>query len=362
MGTFSTAGLSNIFLKRDSKRMRESSYDRTGGNDDRIYIKSGDTAPIADIKGAGLVTHIWMTLANDGFTQEKYSLRKALLRFYWDNEENPSVEAPAGDFFGMGHGMTRNFVSAPLQMSPQDGKALNCWFPMPFAERALLTVTNECESTLIVYYYVDYELMPGLPDSALRFHAQWRRQNPTGGREPEEFSNHREYCFGGQNRDGKDNYVLMEAEGAGHYVGANINIHNLGKSALWDWPGEGDDMFFIDGEPWPPRLHGTGTEDYVNMAWCPTQSYAAPYHGLILGGDDNWKGKISYYRYHIQDPVMFTKSIRATIEHGHANHRRDDISSTAYWYQTEPHKKFDPLPPVEGRLPIDEEKWQWGDA
>jgi hypothetical protein len=361
MSVFSTAGLSNIFLKRDSRRMRESSYDRTGGNDDRIYIKSGDTAAIADLRGPGLITHIWMTLANDGFTEERHSLRKALFRFYWDNEEAPSVEAPVGDFFGMGHGMTRNFVSAPLQMSPQDGKALNCWFPMPFGERALLTVSNECESTLIVYYYVDYELTPPLPDSVLRFHAQWRRENPAKGKDPEEFPSRRDYCFGGENRDGKDNYVLMEAEGSGHYVGANINIHNLGKSALWDWPGEGDDMFFIDGEPWPPRLHGTGTEDYVNMAWCPTQTYCAPYHGLILGGEDNWKGKISYYRYHIQDPVMFTKSIRATIEHGHANHRSDDISSTAYWYQTEPHRSFEKILPVKLRLPVDEEKWRWGD-
>jgi hypothetical protein len=141
-----------------------------------------------------------------------------------------------------------------------------------------------------------------------------------------------------------------------------VAIHNLNHSALWDWPGEGDDMFFIDGEPWPPRLHGTGTEDYVNMAWCPTQVYCAPYHGLILGGGDNWKGKITYYRYHIQDPVHFTRSIRATIEHGHANHRSDDVSSTAYWYQNEPHKPFASLLPVAKRLPIDDEAWIWGDA
>ena len=151
----------------------------------------------------------------------------------------------------------------------------------------------------------------------------------------------------------------MEAKGNGHYVGANINIHNLNKTALWDWPGEGDDMFFIDGEPWPPRLHGTGTEDYVNMAWCPTQNYSAPYHGLILGGEDNWKGKITYYRYHIQDPIVFDKSIKATFEHGHNNNRSDDISSTAYWYQSEPHMKFPKLLPVEKRLPIDEERWRW---
>ena len=113
-------------------------------------------------------------------------------------------------------------------------------------------------------------------------------------------------------------------------------------------------MIFVDGEPWPPGIHGTGTEDYVNMAWCPTQEYSAPYHGLILGGRDNWKGKISYYRYHILDPIMFTKSIRVTIEHGHNNNRSDDWSSTAYWYQTEPHKPFAKLPQLKDRLPINE--------
>jgi hypothetical protein len=120
-------------------------------------------------------------------------------------------------------------------------------------------------------------------------------------------------------------------------------------------------MIFIDGEKWPPSLHGTGTEDYVNMAWCPQQEYSAPYHGIILGGEDNWKGKITYYRYHIQDPIMFEKSIRVTIEHGHDNHRSDDWSTTAYWYQNEPHSAFDKLPDVLNRLPVNEEELLWDD-
>ena len=359
MYKYQTSNLSNIFLRRKVKRMRESSYDRTGGNDDRIYIKPGSIAVIADITGPGIITHIWMTLANEGFIQEKNNLRKVVLRAYWDNEKEPSVEVPIGDFFGMGHAMTRNFVSAPLQMSPEDGQAFNCWFPMPFKKHGQITVENECDTDLILYYYVDYEVVKELPEDVLTFHAQWRRENPTKGKNPKKFSSHRAFCFEGNNTDGKENYVLMEAKGNGHYVGANINIHNLNKTALWDWPGEGDDMFFIDGEPWPPRLHGTGTEDYVNMAWCPTQNYSAPYHGLILGGEDNWKGKITYYRYHIQDPIVFDKSIKATFEHGHNNNRSDDISSTAYWYQSEPHMKFPTLLPVEKRLPIDEERWRW---
>jgi len=352
------ASLETLAWRRSGRRLRISSYDRKGGNDDRIYVKPGDKAVIADIAGAGCITHIWASFMNENFKPEKNAHRKVVLRMFWDGEDTPSVEAPIGDFFGMGHAQTRNFVSAPLQMSPQDGKALNCWFPMPFATGARLEITNECDTLLIFYYYVDYEAWRETPEELLRFHAQWHRECPTKGVSDEGMPN-REWSFEGQNTTGEGNYVILEAKGAGHYVGCNINIHNLRKSAKWDWPGEGDDMIFIDGERWPPSLHGTGTEDYVNMGWCPQQEYSAPYHGLILGGRDNWKGKISYYRYHIQDPVIFEKSIRVTIEHGHANHRSDDWSSTAYWYQTEPHQPFARLAAVGERLPIEEETLLW---
>ncbi len=358
MNTNYAADLSSIMLPRDGKRKRESSYDRTGGNDDRIYVKPGDTAVIADIKAPGMITHIWMTMMNEG--EEKDSLRKQVLRFYWDNEEEPSVLAPIGDFYGMGHAMSRNYVSAPLQMSPEDGKGFNCWFPMPFKERALLTVTNEGSTTLILYFYVDYEEYEEPKEELLHFHAKWHRECPTEGVDKDNFKAHREWCFGGENKSGEGNFVVLEAEGRGHYVGANVNIHNLNTDNHWDWPGEGDDMIFIDGDKMP-TLHGTGTEDYVNMAWCPTQEYHAPYHGLLLGGKNNWKGKITYYRYHIQDPIMFENSIKVTIEHGHANHRSDDWSATAYWYQTEPHLPFGPILPVEKRLPVNEDALSWGD-
>jgi len=302
---------------------------------------------------------MWCTLANKGVgEQEENMLRKVVLRAYWDGESDPSVEVPIGDFFGMGHAQCRNFSSAPLQMSPEDGKSFNCWFPMPFSNGAIMEVENECDTTLVFYFYVDYEQLDSLPNDVLRFHAVWNRQCPTDG-VPSRGVPNKEWLFQGKNTTGENNYVILEAEGRGHYVGTNINIHNLRDSAKWDWPGEGDDMIFVDGEPWPPEIHGTGTEDYVNMAWCPTQEYAAPYHGLILGGRDNWKGKISYYRYHILDPIMFTESIRVTIEHGHNNNRSDDWSSTAYWYQTEPHKPFVTLPPLQNRLPINESEFFW---
>lgn len=346
--------MDEIAKKRQGKRRRVSSYDPTGGNDDRKYIQPGETFTLADLTGAGCIRHIWMTLANEGFQVEKYAHRKIVLQMYWDGEQTPSVQAPLGDFFGMGHGITKNFVSAPLQMSPQDGQGMNSWWPMPYGNGARITVTNECDTVLILYYYVDYETHDTLPEDMLRFHAQWHRECPTAGTPDPQNEDHNAWCFEGENLDGRNNYLVLQAEGTGHYCGCNVNIHNLNPSGLWDWPGEGDDMIFIDGDT-QPTINGTGTEDYVNMAWCPTQEYNAPYHGLILGGRDNWKGKITYYRYHIQDPVMFEKDIRVTIEHGHANHRSDDWSTTAYWYQTEPHKPFEPIADVTHRLPVDEE-------
>lgn len=344
--------LSNIMMKKESKRKRVSSYDRSGGNDDRYYIAPNESRVIFDVKGAGIINHIWMTHQNGDFQDEENSFRKVQIKMYWDNENNPSVLAPLGDFFGMGHGKSKNFVSMPLQMSPEDGKGLNCWWPMPFNNGAKIEIVNECDKRLILYFYIDYEEYESIPSDMLRFHAHWNRVCPCVGRDEKLFKDHTSWCFDGNNTDGNENYVLLEAEGSGHYVGCNLNIHNTNPSDLWDWPGEGDDMIFIDGEPWPPSLHGTGTEDYVNMAWCPRQEYNSLYHGLILGGNDNWKGMITYYRYHIQDPITFNKSIKVTIEHGHNNNRSDDYSSTAYWYQSEPHKKQSPLPEVKLRLPL----------
>jgi hypothetical protein len=339
-------GLGDLPRIRDFKRRRFSSYDRTGGNKDYIVLDPGETAIMAKMKGSGCVKHIWVTIRSE---EEGY-LRKLVLRMYWDGEEKPSVEVPIGDFFGIGHGLTHNFVSAPLQMSPEEGKGFNCWWPMPYSQGARITIENQGERDVTAfYYYVDYEEWIEPEGSLGRFHAQWRRQNPTDGIREEGVPN-RVWLFEGENQDGAGNYVILEAEGRGHYVGCNVNLHNLRETDKFNWYGEGDDMIFIDGEKLP-SLVGTGTEDYYGMSWCPTQEYCAPYHGLPLPGGENWKGRITWYRYHILDPVYFQESIKVTIEHGHANNRSDDYSSTAYWYQDEPHKPFYPLPPVEKRLP-----------
>lgn len=362
MGNYGNFGssLRDLPRLRDSRRKRVSSWDRSGGNEDRLTIRPGETATLAEIYGAGCVNHIWITIANEKMARtpnclEPDFLRKVLFKIYWDGEDEPSVLTPVGDFFGVGHGRTRNFVSAPLQMSPEDGKSFNSFFHMPFASGARIEVVSELEhENVFFYFYVDYEEYDELEDGLGRFHAQWRRENPTDGLSEEEATRQTnpEFEFGGENiaRSGDGNYTVLDAEGRGHYVGCTLNIHNLRDTSQWNWYGEGDDMIFIDGEEWPPSLHGTGTEDYFNTAWCPQQGYSAPYHGIALGGGDNWSGHISLYRFHIEDPVTFESSIKVTIEHGHANKRSDDYSSVAYWYQTEPHKPFG-IPPVDKRLP-----------
>ncbi|RBQ21852.1 hypothetical protein DP939_04025 [Spongiactinospora rosea] len=340
---------------RTSRRKRASSWDRTGGNDDRLTVQPGTRVTLADIEGPGSINHIWCTVALPHIEVPDIAdadyLRQLVLKITWDDSEAPSVLVPLGDFFGMGHGRTGNFVSAPLQMSPEDGKAFNSWFHMPFGRRAHVELISELTThPVFFYYYIDYDLFDGPPDTELGyFHAQWNAERPTGGVEQGAQTN-REYLLEGTNLTGDDNYVILDAVGRGHYVGCVFNVRNLRETSDWNWYGEGDDMIFIDGEPFPPSLHGTGTEDYFNTAWCPTQTHHAPYHGVTLPGGPNWSGDISLYRFHVEDPITFTESIRVTIEHGHANKRSDDVSSVAYWYQTLPHRPFE-LPPAARRRP-----------
>lgn len=330
-------------LRPDSiKRRRISSYDKEGGNVDWIDIKPRDKAILGEFKGAGCITHIWCTY----MCFSRHSLRNAILRIYWDgeSEDKPSVEAPLGDFFGMGHAKHKNFVSLPLQMSPRKGKGFNIFFPMPFSNGFKITLENDNRKKFKLYYYIDFEeYEDGFENESDfgRFHAQWRRENPP--KVKKGFSKYRpkKFTFKGKNLEPlKNNYRILEAKGKGHYVGCHLDIDNKTFLPFFpNWPGEGDDMVFIDDdvEKGTPTLFGTGTEDYVNQAWSQQKKHSAPYHGTILGGGLNWHGKITYYRYHIEDPIYFSKQIIVTIEHGHDNHRKDDWSSTAYWYQKEPH-------------------------
>ncbi|MHA1309651.1 MAG: glycoside hydrolase family 172 protein [Candidatus Helarchaeota archaeon] len=338
--------MKDLPIIRNFKRRRISSHDPTHGNKDFLVIKRDEKRVIADIGGPGCIVHIWCTMD----CSSRYYLRKVVLRAYWDGEKSPSIEVPIGDFFGIGHAICKNFVSMPLSMSPENGRGFNCYFPMPFEERAILEIENEAKSTLLFYFYIDFELYDKLQENMGRFHAWWNRENPCEGVSDEHFSNNVSFLLQGKNTDFSKNYLILEAEGKGHYVGCNINIHNLRETSEHNWPGEGDDMIYIDGSE-QPIIYGTGTEDYFNSAYCPTQEYNSLYHGITLPGGKNWSGKISYYRFHILDPIYFEKSIKVTIEHGHANRLANDYSSTAYWYQIEPHKKFKLLLPVNDRLP-----------
>ncbi len=351
---FGFNSLSNLaIIRKDIKRKRISSYDKSGGNMDNIIIKPSETYQICDISGAGIIKHIWMTIASS----DPNYLRKLVLRMWWDNENNPSVEVPIGDFFGIGHGKTVNFWSLPFSNGPNDGKGFNCFFPMPFTTHAKIEVENESDTITVLYFYIDYEEHSKLHSDYGRFHAFWNRENPCEGK-PYGTGSKVEH-FIKKNKTHDKDYLVLDAVGEGHYVGCNMNIHNLmtpenaSRNDLW-WPGEGDDYIEIDdGEI---ILYGTGTEDYFCTSWAPNQYYCSPYFGIPLPGGKNWSGKISYYRYHIEDPIYFHKNIKVKIEHGHANQRSDDWSSTAYWYQTEPHQKFKSIPVVDDRLPREEPK------
>ena len=311
---------------------RSSSYDRSGGNADARPVSPGVSIAVLDENGPGEITHIWFTIAD----HEQYHLKKIVLRMYWDEEKTPSVEAPIGDFFGLGNGEYFLYQSTPLAVGAD--KALNSFFPMPFRKHARITVTNEgAEKIDSLYWNIDWRAYPSsLPHDALYFHAQYRQARPNVAVPDAKL-----------NLDGKNNYVWMEATGRGHFVGVTMSVHENADG----WWGEGDDMFFVDGEKLP-SINGTGTEDYFLGAWdFGGKPFAYGLFGAPVVGPEKKDSRWSLYRFHLDSPIPFTKSLRATIEHGHANDRGDDFSSVAYWYQSEPHAEFPALPSVDKRVP-----------
>ena len=322
---------------------RSSSADPTGANADARKVAPGTTETVLDVDGPGVVSHIWFTI-NDG---EPYHLKRIVLRIYWDGEATPSVEAPIGDFFGLGLGTYHSWHSEMLSVGSV--KALNSYFPMPYRHHARITVTNEGKQPIgSLYYNIDYrtESHP-LPADTLYFHAQYRQAQPNHGWTTQWETNGAPLVNGKTNLDGKDNYVWLDAKGHGQYVGVTMSV--LQNQDMW-W-GEGDDMFFIDGAKLP-SITGTGSEDYFLGAWdFGGQPFSYPLYGAPVVGDELAGGRSSVYRFHLDSPIPFTQSFKATIEHGHANHRSDNYYSVAYWYQAEPHAPFPALPPVDQRIP-----------
>lgn len=319
----------------EARRTSSSDPDWKNGNADARPIAPGGTLTLAELEGPGVITHIWFTIAHEA----PFYSRLLTLRLYWDGEEHPSVECPIGDFFGIGHGVDQPFVSLPVRVS-SDGRARNCYWPMPFRKSARITVTNESDRRChAFYYYIDWQKHPSLPEDIAYFHAMYRQEHP---------------CVMGRN------YLIADIAGRGHYVGTVQSVYHVSAG----WYGEGDDFFFIDGAT-EPQLRGTGTEDYFCDAWGFRQQ-DGPFYGTPL-----WEGygpgdRSSAYRWHLTDPVPFTKSLRVEIEHkgsqtfpdGKVNGfiERDDLmSSVAFWYQLEPHKPWPTLPPGPERLPFREQ-------
>jgi hypothetical protein len=335
--------LSNLPQAKDYVQKRVSSYDRSGGNGDARTIAAGETLTLLDEAGPGLISHLWVTIASD----DPAHLKALVLRMYWDGEASPSVETPVGDFFGLGLGDYHSYQSLPLSVGSD--KALNSFFPMPFQKHARITVTNEgAQKTDAFYFNIDYrKYNKSLPSELLYFHAQYRQAAPAKGWTNQWHSNGDAIVNDKKNLNGEGNYVWMEATGRGHFAGVTMSVLENQDG----WWGEGDDMFFVDGESMP-SINGTGSEDYFLGAWdFGGHPFSYGLYGAPVVGQEVAGGRWLLYRFHLDSPITFTKSLRATIEHGHANVRSDNYFSVAYWYQTEPHAAFPPLPPLEERIP-----------
>jgi hypothetical protein len=217
---------------------------------------------------------------------------------------------------------------------------------MPFHKRAVVELINESDEDHGQYFYVDYETDETLADDIGYFHAEFRRANPFGGWGHEITVNTPEADIANKEQLAwENNYLILETKGRGHYLGCNLSVTNFQGT----WWGEGDDMIWVDGYKWPPDLHGTGSEDYLNQAW-GMQDNAFLRNGSSIY-EVNTNGYQTSYVFHVENPVRFQKEIKVTIEHGHGNHLANEMSSVAYWYATEPIAVIQP-PSMAQRLPI----------
>ncbi len=311
-------------------------------NRDNLRVAPGETHTLADLKGPGVIRHIWITFpeARPGWLAEKGGTRpdEIVLRIFWDGAPSPAVEAPVGDFFACGFGERREVRSIPVQV--EEGDSYNAFWPMPFSKSARITLENQSEKPLnSTYFQIDWEEKP-VPERTPLFHARYRQDFPAP--------------------KGRD-YVILDAEGEGHFAGTVLSVRTRSP----EWFGEGDECFFVDGEE-TASIRGTGTEDYFLAAW-GLRAHTLPYSGtpLLEGGWGHVGQRLTSYRWHLLDPVRFKKSLRVTIEHkgwvpgdekpdgkthGHTE-RFDDFASVALWYQVGAPKLFATLPPAKDRVP-----------
>jgi len=335
------SALAQIQQGVSSKRV--SSYDRSGGTDDFIKIAKDEKKIIFDVKGAGIINHIWITMAPDPGALSRNDI---IIKMYWDGKEYPSVESPIGPFFGQGWNEAYDYNALPLSASPVQGKAMVCYFNMPFEKGARIEIDNQAGRNIdAFYYYVDYTAMNKLPPGYGRFHS-WYNKKTMGASKEEGENEWGTLGKSGNNLTGENNYLIADIKGRGHFAGVNYYVH----SPTPMWYGEGDDMIYID-DAATPTLHGTGTEDYFNTAWCPKTKFSNPYYGAPRVNDEiGWMGRTHLYRFHINDPLYFSKAFKFSIEHGHNNVLTLDLASVAYWYQSEA-TDIPPIPDKETRKP-----------
>ena len=314
-------------------------------------IKSGDTVVLADIKGCGVITHIWFTLFPKTTDADCFVFRDLVLRMYWDGEEAPSVEVPLGDFFCCGFGKECKVTSMPILVLPVRG--FNSYFAMPFRTGAKITIENQHRNTVPeIFYQIDYNLYDALPEHTEYFHAQWRRQPIT--------------------TKGEDYVVLDGVKGRGTYIGTYLALQTLERY----WWGEGEMKFYIDGDTEYPTICGTGTEDYFGGSYSFAhqengRTVEETYSTLFMGypycsnRDDTVHNEFhnddvppmrGFYRFHIPDPIYFEQDLKVTLQqigvgHGGLFERQDDVTTVAYWYQEAPHAPFPPLPGAAERRP-----------
>ena len=292
-----------------------------------IFIQPGETVTLAEIDGPGAIQQIWMTMRG--------VWRQNIIRFYWENRGEPSVEVPVGDFFASGWGTFSQVSSIPVCVNP--GSAFNCYWEMPFRRKCKITMTNISDERTTLFYQINYTLTE-IPEDCAYFHASFRRVNPLP--------------------YGEVYTILDNVKGQGHYVGTYMawGTNNNG------WWGEGEIKFYIDGDSSFPTICGTGTEDY----FCGSYDFenpethdeyvrfTTPYSGLnqVIVPDKLYLSQFRFgmYRWHIMDPIRFKRDLKVTIQAlGWRNGKRylplqDDIASVAYWYQTLPSEKLPPLP------------------
>jgi hypothetical protein len=329
--------LGEVTRRIPAQRLRASSglFDPES-NDDARPIPPHATITVADLEGPGEIRHMWFTL---GALDRRYT-RSVVLRVYWDGAEVPSVESPIGDFFAAGNGMRANVSSLPIEVTSY-GRAFNSYWRMPFARRARITMTNDSDRPVdACYYYIDWLKFSGaLPPDTLYFHARYRQDFP-----PTPFTS----------------YEVAQIRGDGHYVGTVLSI----QSSMGHWLGESDDRFYIDDEE-TPSIVGTGMEDYFTDAWNLRQ-FTNLRAGVSIYEPKGLDQRATMYRWHVADPVVFTKSLRVVMERrsfaGVVNpstgkeevfdfvHRPDSFSSVAFWYATTPAPRFWEFPPLTERV------------